>query len=159
MPPTNSQGLGFNYRGRAWDDGEPISRIPLPDNSEAEAQASLLYVWDTNSSSFVKVPGDATNGIKVQPQSPSVPGSSLVRVATAGTRVALSGSSLPIQSATVKALVSNAGAVYVGGSTVAISNGFSLAPGDTLSFDLLDLSSVWIDSDSNGDGVSIFRVS
>lgn len=157
MAPTNSQNLGFNYRGQAWSDGTPISRVPLPDNSEAEAQASLLYVWDSGTSSFVKVPGDAVNGIKVQASfSASVPTTLFpgkTTVTTAGTRVALA-STQAIHSVAIKALGSNTGTIYVGGSTVAASNGLQLAPGDAVSLDIADLATVFIDSSVNGEGVT-----
>ncbi len=62
----NTQRLGLNFRGEAWSDGYPITRVLQPDGSEAEGVAALLYVWDDNLGSFVKAPGDAVNGLKVQ---------------------------------------------------------------------------------------------
>src|SRR5947208_3218353 len=63
---ANTESLGFNYRGKAWNDGGPITRVTQPDGSIAEGMAALGYVWDSSGSQWVKVPGDAVNGIKVQ---------------------------------------------------------------------------------------------
>jgi hypothetical protein len=54
----------------------------------------------------------------------------------------------------VKALAGNSGLVYVGDSGVDASNGFELGAGEVIIFDAAgDLSSIWIDSAVNGEGV------
>lgn len=84
---------------------------------------------------------------------PSVVNNNIKLVTTAGTRVAL-------QSATtnggivIKALKTNTGTIYVGGSTVSSANGFQLAAGDTVAFAINDASNVSIDASVNGEGVS-----
>ena len=78
-------------------------------------------------------------------------------VTTAGTRVTLA-SSQAVQSITVKALAANTGTIYVGNATVSSSNGFQLAAGDSVSFDLSNLNTVNIDSSVNGEGVSYAAV-
>lgn len=74
-------------------------------------------------------------------------------VTTAGTRVALA-SSQTVKSVTVKALSTNTGFIYVGNSSVANTNGFQLKAGDTVSLDLSNLATVYIDSSVNGEGIT-----
>lgn len=80
-----------------------------------------------------------------------------VTVTTAGTRVALAASTT-IKSVTVKASVSNAGIVYVGNATVAASNGFELAAGDSVSLDISDLATVFVDASINSQIVTFIAV-
>lgn len=74
-------------------------------------------------------------------------------VTTAGTRVTLA-SSQAIKSVAIKALITNTGLIYVGDTTVASSNGFSLSAGDTISLDIANLATVNLDSSVNGEGVT-----
>lgn len=78
-------------------------------------------------------------------------------VAAAGTAEALA-SSQAVKSVTIKALSGNTGDIYVGNSDVDNTNGFVLSPGDTISMDIANLATVYIDSATNGDGVSYIGV-
>ena len=78
-------------------------------------------------------------------------------VPTAGTPVVLAAAQ-PVTSVTVKALSTNTGTIYVGNSAVASTNGFQLAKSDSVSLDILDLSTVWIDSSVNGEGVTYLGI-
>lgn len=62
---ANTEKLGFNWRGKAWADGEPIPRVLLPDSTYAEAQAAIAYAW--NGSTFQKVEMTTGGLIKVSP--------------------------------------------------------------------------------------------
>lgn len=77
---------------------------------------------------------------------------------TAGTRVALASSSTPARQVFITALSGNTGTVCVGGSTVVASlstrTGVPLDAGDSVALDIADLSSVYVDSTVNGEGVS-----
>ncbi|MCD6149002.1 hypothetical protein J7J18_06550 [bacterium] len=77
-------------------------------------------------------------------------------VSTAGTRVALGSGSCCHVFITAKS--DNSGTIVVGGNTVvaALANrrGIPLDPGDTIDFPIDDLSKVYIDATSNGDGVT-----
>lgn len=80
-------------------------------------------------------------------------------VATAGTAEALNGgTSLTVPDGArlvVKALGGNGGNVYVGADTVSASNGYVLAAGEeTPPLGVTDVSSVFIDVDTGGEGVS-----
>jgi hypothetical protein len=92
-------------------------------------------------------------------QIPGLPGvyTGNTTVTTAGTRVPLAAAQA-ITSVTVKALSTNTGTIYVGGSGVSSSNGFALAKSESVSMDLADLSTVWIDSSVNGEGVTYLAV-
>jgi hypothetical protein len=78
-------------------------------------------------------------------------------VTTAGTRVVLA-SAQAITSVTIKALAANTGTIYVGGSSVASTNGFQLAKSESVSMDITDLSTVYIDASVNGEGVTYLGI-
>lgn len=84
-------------------------------------------------------------------------------VTTAGTQVALVSSSTKVGSIVIQANPANAGYIYVGDSTVADTNGIRLSAGEkiTFAFDYvaygvdtsIDISTIYIDSSVNGEGV------
>ena len=79
-------------------------------------------------------------------------------VTTAGTAVQLASSVTAVNEVAVTALSTNTGLIVVGASTVKAKaeerRGQPLSAGQTVSLDIRDLSSVWIDSTVNGEGVS-----
>lgn len=79
-------------------------------------------------------------------------------VATTGTAVQLNdGTSLTVPSNAslrVKGLSSNGGIVYVGDDTVAAGNGYELGAGESVVLSVDDVTAVWIDAGTAGDGVS-----
>ena len=82
-------------------------------------------------------------------------------VATAGQAEALSASSQRVRSLTLIAKTSNTGQVYVGGSDVSSSTNDGLAPGDALEIpadNWLDLTDVYLDVDTNAEGVDFYAV-
>lgn len=83
-------------------------------------------------------------------------GSGQKTVTTAGSRTQLTAA--VSNSVTIKALVGNSGTIYVGGSNVSSSNGFALAAGDTVSFDVSNVGLVYIDSSVNGEGISYIYI-
>lgn len=78
-------------------------------------------------------------------------------VTTAGTRVVLA-SAQAVTSVTVKATAANTGIIYVGNSTVAAANGFPLAASESVSLDITDLSTVWIDSSANSQSAAYIGI-
>ena len=82
-------------------------------------------------------------------------------VAAAATAEAIAAASQRVKSLTVIAKTGNTGQVYVGGSDVGSSTNDGLAPGDSLvipALGWLDLSDVYIDVDTNGEGVDYYAV-
>ena len=81
-------------------------------------------------------------------------------VTTAGTREALSSSDTAAISLTIQAKRGNTNAVFVGGSTVASTNGISLTAGQTWEYtsagreEAVLLSDVYIDATTNGEGIT-----
>lgn len=75
-------------------------------------------------------------------------------VTTAGTRVALAGSQAILSGVSIKAKSTNAGLIYVGGSTVAAGNGYILSPSEAVFIEVANLNTIKIDSSINGEGVS-----
>lgn len=75
-------------------------------------------------------------------------------VTTAGTRVALASSQAILSGVTVKALAANTGVIYVGNSSVASTNGFQLAAGESVFLEIADLATVYLDAAVNGEGVT-----
>jgi hypothetical protein len=82
-----------------------------------------------------------------------------VIVTTAGTRVRLSGTALPVRRAIVTALLTNTGTIVPGGAAVVAAvgsrNGPALNAGDVIGLENVDLNSVYIDSTVNGEGVTV----
>lgn len=85
-------------------------------------------------------------------------------VAAAGTEEPLSASKILARSVKIKAIHGNTNMVYVGANGVSSSNGFVLDAGEVLAIDSLrnngtdepvDLSSIYIDVDTNGEGVTV----
>ena len=79
-------------------------------------------------------------------------------VSSAGTAEALSTSSdLSVGSGAevaIRANDDNTGSIYVGGSDVDSSNGFVLSAGESVALQVADVSDVYIDADTTGEGVS-----
>jgi len=75
-------------------------------------------------------------------------------VTTNGTAEALASSQALSAGVLIKALADNTNDVYVGDSSVDSSNGFVLAAGEEVFIEIDNLASVYIDVDTNGEGVS-----
>ena len=87
--------------------------------------------------------------------------SSAKTVSAAGTAEALSTSSQRVKCVSIIAKRNNTGNVYVGGSDVASTTNGGLAPGDSLevvSQSWLDLKDIFIDVDTNGEGVDFYAI-
>lgn len=95
----------------------------------------------------------AVNNVSVNINPYSILGNGVQTVSTAGTRVQLS-SSTAIKTVTIRAYSTNTGLIYVGDSSVTSANGFQLSPQETVSLDIANLSSIWLDAESNNSGVS-----
>ena len=81
-------------------------------------------------------------------------------VATAGTAVALSATQR-VKSLTIRAKAGNTGQVYIGGSDVSSTTNDGLDAGESVSFEAvnwLDMADVYIDVDTNGEGVDFYAV-
>ena len=82
----------------------------------------------------------------------------VTNVPTAGTRVQISTSPDKVRRITFKALAGNTGDVYIGGSDVSSSVGFTLGPGESIPLDFdpqtEPLSSFYVDAANNDDKVS-----
>lgn len=74
-------------------------------------------------------------------------------VTTPGTQVALA-TTTAIKSVTIKAKSTNTGFIYVGATGVNSGNGFILVKGESVSLDVADLATVFLDSSVGGEGVS-----
>lgn len=88
----------------------------------------------------------------------------VVTVATAGTRVPLSATSMLVYGASVQSYRSNTGYQYIGDDTVSSANGYEFAPSDVAEIEppmggrepqQFDLKDVYVDATVNG---STFRV-
>lgn len=83
----------------------------------------------------------------------SILGNGVQTVVTAGTSVQLA-SSNAIKTITIRSFASNTGLIYVGTVSVTSANGFQLSPQETVSLDIANISSIWIDAAVSGEGVS-----
>lgn len=124
------------------------------------AQHERILIIGEDGNSVVGEVQVRSQSLQTLERRPTTPRHGQDTVASAGTPEALNGgSALSVESLTVKALRTNSGNVFVGGSGVTSSNGFILSPGDSVSLDIDDVAVVFIDVESNGDGVSWLGVS
>lgn len=79
-------------------------------------------------------------------------------VTTAGTRVQLIVTATPCKKVLITALGANSGNIWVGGSTVANGRGKQLVPLQDIEIWIDDLSKIYIDATSSGDGVAYVYV-
>lgn len=86
----------------------------------------------------------------VNPTTPSTLRNGQITVASSGTRVPLAGSTAVV-SVLVQALSTNTGSIWVGDSTVTVSIGFELQPGQSTGIAIDNLSKVFVDATTNGD--------
>lgn len=80
---------------------------------------------------------------------------------TAGSAQALASTKTFVHDGIIQASIGNTGVVYVGGSAVASTNGLELGPGHSVSLselqgdigkdDYINIASVYVDGDTNGD--------
>lgn len=108
-------------------------------------------ITDTGSTTAV------TGTVSTSESAPTTVGNGKKTVATAGTRVTLSSSTI-CKSVTIKALIANTGTIYIGDTSVAASNGFALLAGESISLDIANLTTVNLDSSVNGEGVTYVYV-
>lgn len=71
-----------------------------------------------------------------------------------GTAVRLSSTSIPTKRVTIQANAANAGALYYGGSNVSATNGLYLFPTQSATLNTSDLSNLFIDAGTAGDGIA-----
>lgn len=120
---------------------------------KTNVHSSGQFVYDATTGKWVSVAGTSSGAASVSTVSPSGLGSGQKNVTTAGTAVALAATTT-IVSVTITALRTNTGFIYVGGSGVDSTNGLKLVRGASVSMDITDIATVFIDSDTNGEGVS-----
>jgi len=114
--------------------------------------ADVITIQGISGMQSVKVDGSAVT----QPISVAAPTTiyhGKKTVTTAGTRVALA-SSQAVRSVCIKALQTNGGYIYVGDTSTSSTTGFQLLAGDTISLDIANLSTIYIDSSVSGEGVT-----
>jgi hypothetical protein len=122
-----------------------------------DTNSTTAVTQATASSLNATVVGTGTFATQSTPVSPATIFNGKTSVTTAGTRVVLAASQV-VRSVVVKALAANTGTIYVGNATVAASNGFQLAAGDTVSFDLTNLNTINLDCSVNGEGVTYMGI-
>jgi len=99
---------------------------------------------------------NSDNALKTIEQIPTSLSHAQKVVPTAGSRVQLT--TATIVSITIKALSTNTGLIYVGGSGVTSANGFELSTGDSVTLAIDDADVIWLDSSVSGEGVSFIAV-
>jgi hypothetical protein len=107
--------------------------------------------------SFNRFNTNDAGDIKVDLQALETVGNGQKTVASAGTAEVLA-TNTTIKSVTIKALLANTNNVYVGDSSVDSSNGFELDAGESISLDINNLADIYIDVDTNGEGVSYIYI-
>lgn len=143
----------------------PLSTRISDGSSYIGSTAQRLHIDDGGSSVSVDDNGgsltvDGTVSVSSATPAATTPGNIRKTVTTAGTAVALNGSTLRIRRGVVCALATNTGVVVTGGSTVIAAVGTRNSPylnaGDTIELGSVDLSATYIDSTVNGEGVTVY---
>lgn len=148
-------------------EGNPIdSNNPLPISSgggggggatEAKQDTQITHLTDIETA--VETVAGAVAGSEMQVDvatiaQPSAVYSGHKTISSAGTQEAISASQAITSGVTVKALADNTGDVYVGNSGVDSTNGLVLAAGEQVFIEIDNLSKVYIDVETNDEGVS-----
>jgi hypothetical protein len=124
---------------------------PIDDNQNP----SHIYVWDDANTQWSGWDGVVTASLS--DDIPTTLANGQKTVTTAGTAEVL-GASAAIQGIIIKALSTNTNNVYVGTSTVDSTNGYVLRRGASVAFDIDNVADVYLDVDTNGEGVSYLTV-
>ncbi len=136
-----------------------LNRLQLAVISDASSEKRVgvvdLTTRDALAIAVVDGNGDQITSFQPAPLSTIYNGRKVVT--TAGTRVTLA-SSQAVSSVTIKALSTNTGKIYVGDGSVASTNGFQLAAGETISMDIANLATVNLDAAVNGEGVTYLGI-
>lgn len=98
------------------------------------------------------------NDFGVSEYPPDTIGDGNQTVTIAGARVQLTANSTPCKKVTITALGANSGNIWVGGATVANGRGKQLVPLQDIEIWIDDLSKIYVDATSNGDGVAYVYV-
>ena len=95
-------------------------------------------------------------GVNILPY--SILGNGVQTVTSAGTAVQLA-STNAIKTITIRSFSTNTGLIYVGNSSVSSANGYQLSPQETVSLDIANISTIWIDTSVSGSSVSYIYLS
>ena len=134
------------------DDGTNLQLL------QVDASKFLKVVLQAGTDAFGKLA--ANSGVDIgDVDVTSLPHGALVyngkkTVTTAGTQLALASSQIVTHGVRIKALVGNTNNVYVGDSSVSSATGYVLDAGEELYLQIVNLATVYIDVDTNGEGVT-----
>ena len=93
------------------------------------------------------------NEDEVLPRVPESIGSGTTTVTTAGTRVQLTTTVTPCFYVIIAGKTTNVGYIFIGGTGVSATSGIMIAALQSVRIDIDDLSKIWIDTDTSGEGV------
>lgn len=122
-----------------------------------DTMITALQLIDDLRGALADVAGDELRVNVITPFTPSSVGNGQRDVASAGTRVQLSAQAC--KAVSIAAKPDNSDNIYVGDSSVDDTNGRILAPGDSVDLAIDNLNRLYIDADTNGDGISYLWVS
>jgi len=148
--PTYSDGtsnpMSTTLKGSVRMDTASLAGTAIDTNSGNKSAGTQRFVLATDQPTM-------TNAQPVTIAAPTTIYHAKKTVTTAGTRVALA-SSQAVRSVCIKALQTNGGYIYVGDVSTSSTTGFQLLAGDTISLDIANLSTIYIDSSVSGEGVT-----
>ncbi len=97
---------------------------------------------------------DATGASQTITLTPSTITSGVTTVTTAGTAVVLGAAATLTRGVTIRGEATNASTVFVGAATVSSTVGYRLAASESVFVYTDDISTIYIDAEANGEGVS-----
>lgn len=125
--------------------------------AKQDTMITALQLIDDLRAALAAIHTDQLRVDVITPFTPTSSGSGQLNVTTAGTRVQLP--SQACKAVSIAAKPANTGNVYLGDSSVTSANGRILDAGDTIDLAIDDLSRLYIDADTDGEGISYLWVS
>lgn len=146
----------------SWNAGSGVNSVWAYNYNPSTFNATVVQPTGSNlhtvlDSGTLTAIGSITNNVNTVEVPPTGILHGRVTVNSPGTRVQFGTNT--VKSIVVKAFASNTGLIFVGGSAVVSTDGFQLSAGDTVSLDIVQTSTVWIDSEVSGEGVTWLAVS
>ena len=121
-------------------DGADVAQGTTTDAAGTNTVIGLLKTISTTPQYQTTQPVSISTTVSTTEQPPTT--IAHAQVPYAGTPLQLASNAC--KSVTIKAMTTNVGTIYVGGSSVTSSTGFPLGPGDTLSLDISNTNVIWI---------------
>ena len=150
---TNSRMFGLNGANALAIDAANGAQDNQDKNSIGLYTNSRLMGYDPEGDNYDRVRIDSGGNLKVTDVGSLSLTANVLNVTTAGTRVQLP--TVVCKEVTIIGKKANAGSIYLGGATVSATvYGLQLDAKDSITLKVANSNMLWIDADTNGEGIS-----